>query len=100
MEPKREWKPTAMHARAGRQTDLVPVPALGYAPRGKRVAGGGPAPRTDETLGPAQVVEVIGALLFRREELLKFKERPRPQLLGQRVQGLNVIGQRCRAPRR
>ena len=96
MEPKRERELASMHARAGRQADLVPVPALGYAPRHKRVAGAGPTLRTDETRRPAYVAEVLCALLFRSEELLKLDERPRPRLLGERIQGLNIVGQRGR----
>ena len=96
MKPERERELASMHARAGRQADLMPVPALGDAPSGKRVAGAGPAPRTDEALRPADTVEVIRALLFRREKTLEFKERPRPFLLGEWVARLNVIGQRGR----
>lgn len=36
MQRKREQEPNAMHARAGRQADLVRAPALGYAPSGRR----------------------------------------------------------------
>lgn len=82
MEPKRERELASMHARASRQTYLVPVPTLGHAPRGKRVAGGGPALRTEKTCRPAYVAEVLCALLFRGEALLKLKERPRPWLPG------------------
>ena len=95
MKPERERELASMHARAGRQTDLMPVPALGYTPSGKRVTGAGPAPRTDETRRPAQVVKILRALLFRGEESLKFQQRPWPLLFGEWVQRLHVVGQ-CR----
>ena len=95
MKPERERELASMHARAGRQTDLMPVPALSYTPSGKRVTGGRPAPRTDETRRPAQVVKIVRALLFRGKESLKFQQRPRPLLFGERVLRLHVIGQ-CR----
>lgn len=62
MEPKHERELASMHARAGRQTDLVSVPTLGYAPRGKGVTGAGPTLRTDKTCRPAYVAEVLRAL--------------------------------------
>ncbi len=85
-----------MHARAGRQTNLVPVPTPSDTPSDKRVAGEGPTPRTDKTLRPAQIVKVARALLFRGEESLKFEEQLRPLLFSEWIQRLHVIGQRGR----
>ena len=96
MKPNRERELATMHTRTGRQTDMVPVAALGYAPSGKGVTGAGPAPRTDEALRPANAVQVVGALLFRGEATLKFKKGPRPLLLCEWVARLYVIGQRGR----
>jgi hypothetical protein len=96
MKPERERELASMHARAGRQTDLMAVPALSYNPSGKRVTGRGPTPRTDETRRPTQVVNIGRALLFRGEESLKYQERPWPLLFGEWVLRVHVIRQRCR----
>ena len=52
MEPKSERESASMQARASCQTHLVPIPALGYAPRGQRVAGARTTLWTDETRRP------------------------------------------------
>jgi len=96
MKPEREWELASMHARAGGQTDLMPVPTLGYTPSGKSIAAGGPAPRADKTRWPTQLVKIICALLFGGEEALKFHKRLWPRLFGEWILRLHVIRQRCR----
>jgi len=96
MKPKREWELASMHARAGGQTDLMPVPTLGHTPSGKCVAGGGPAPRTDKSRRPTQLVEIVCALLIRGEESLEFDKRPWSRLFGEWILRLHIIGQSCR----